>query len=55
MRRIRDRTITIHYFPKLGKSEFMFKDKRIVLTNKYEEDDQFLLKEISINIMKLNS
>lgn len=46
MRRIRDNTITIHYFPKVGKSEFMFKDKQIYLTNTYEGSPVFTERKI---------
>jgi len=46
MRRVRDNTITIHYFPKLGKSEFTFKEKKIILTNEYEGNPVFAERNI---------
>ena len=46
MRRVRDNTITIHYFPKLGKSEFTFKQKKIILTNEYEGNPVFAERNI---------
>lgn len=46
MRRVRDNTITIHYFPKLGKSEFMYKEKKIILTNEYEGNPVFTERNI---------
>lgn len=46
MRRIRDNTITIHYFPKVGKSEFMFKNEQIYLTNTYEGSPVFTERKI---------
>ena len=54
MRRIRDNTITIHYFPKEGQSEFMFKDKKVFLTNTYEGSPVFTERKIDkYNELKL--
>lgn len=46
MRRIRDNTVTISYFPKEGKSEFMFNDKKIFLTNTYQGPPVFTERNI---------
>jgi chaperone BCS1 len=36
MRRIRDNTVTIYFFPKEGKSEFHYNDEKITIVKQYE-------------------